>query len=155
MSLPWSLGSQEAESQGPLVISLHEVFWDSSACLPAACGCAAPVIVVINAPETVGSAKSARLSIQPSREKSARIWCRGPSPLSPDPPLHCSRAQHARAAQPVPAQRVCRENSECVSICRARQILGGPGTQKSLATVRSGRGPQDYPRIWRLVRSSM
>ena len=103
-------------------------------------GLRCPVIVVINAPETVGSAKSARLSIQPSREKSARIWCRGLSPLSPDPPFHCSRAQHACAAQPVPAQRVYQENSVCVSIRQSRQILRGPGTPEEFSnrTFRAG-----------------
>ena len=40
----------------------------------------------------------------------------------------------------------------CVSICRSHQILRGPGTPKKFSTVRSGQGPQDYPRIWRLLK---
>lgn len=48
---------------------------------------------------------------------------------------------------------VCTERTVCAfQSVGLIKFSGGQVPQKSLATVRSGRGPQDYSRIWRLLK---
>ena len=145
-------GVSGGRKQGPLVIPYMRFSGTEQHHAPAAFGCSAPAIVLLTYQRLQGL-QSLQYLVFSLPEKS--LCASGVEASSLSQQTHRATAAEPSMHSPLSLCQpsVCTDRTVCAfQSVGLIKFSGGQVPQKSLATVRSGRGPQDYSRIWRLLK---